>query len=147
MEKSLLSERSVRVKAAFASKDDAIRACGELLLEAGHVEPGYVEAMLERDSLSTTYVGNGVAVPHGTKDSKRFIRSTGLAVIQVPDGVDFLKGNTARLLVGLAALGDEHMDILTEIAMICADDARLAMLLSAETPERILAIIAGTAEG
>ncbi len=142
MDCSLLPEQSIVVGAVFADKDQAIRACGEMLAKAGHVEPDYIEAMVERDNLSTTYVGNGVAVPHGTRDSRRFVKSTGLALIQVPGGVDFGNGNVARLLVGLAAKGEEHMDLLSEIAMICADDEQLSRLLSARTSPEILDVIA-----
>ncbi len=146
MDSSMLSERTIRVNAAFSGKEEAIRACGRLLADAGHIEEEYIDLMVERDRLSTVYVGNGVAVPHGTKASGRFVRSTGIAVVQVPAGVDFGGGNVARILVGLAARGEEHMDILTEIAEICADDGRLAGLLEAATPRDLLEVIA-PAEG
>jgi PTS system mannitol-specific IIA component len=143
MDDRMLSEATVRVGAAFADKDEAIRACGELLRAAGHVGPEYIEKMVERDNLSTTYVGSGVAVPHGTKAGIAFVKSTGLAVVQVPAGVDFGKGNIAYLLVAIAAKGDEHIDILTEIASICADDERLEGLLKAGTARDLLALIGG----
>lgn len=143
MNLSMLSEKTIRVNAAFATKDEAIRACGRLLLEAGHIEPEYIDRMVERDTLSTTYVGSGVAMPHGTKDSRQFIKSTGIAIIQVPGGVDFGRGNIARLLVGLAAIGDEHMDILTEIALVCADEERLQAATGARTPAELLTVILG----
>ncbi len=141
MDSTMLSEATVRVAASFPDKDEAIRACGELLVKAGHVSPAYVEKMLERDRLSTTYVGSGVAVPHGTKDAIPFVASTGLAVIQVPGGVDFGRGNVAYLLVGIAAKGNEHMDLLTEIASICADDDRLAALIAAKSAAEVIALI------
>lgn len=144
MNLSQLSANSIRIGADFADKNEAIRACGQVLLDAGHIEPGYIERMIERDNLSTTYIGNGIAIPHGTKDARQFIKSTGIAIIQVPRGVDFGGGNRAQILVGLAALGDEHMDILTEIAMVCSDDTSLEALINADSPDRILAIIAGS---
>ena len=98
--------------------------------------------MAERDAASTVYVGNGVAVPHGTKASAVHIRRTGLAVVQAPGGVDFGKDRVARLLVAVAALGDEHMDLLAEIAELCADDDALARLLAARTPEELHALLA-----
>jgi PTS system mannitol-specific IIA component len=143
MDSRMLSEDTVRVAASFADKDEAIRACGDLLVKAGHVKPAYVDKMVERDRLSTTYVGSGVAVPHGTKDGIALVSSTGLAVIQVPSGVDFGRGNMAYLLVGIAAKGNEHMDLLTEIASICADDDRLAALLAAGSAAEIIALIGG----
>ena len=147
MNLSLLSEKTIRVNAVFANKEEAMRACGQLLLDAGHIEEAYIDKMIERDKVSTVYVGNGVAVPHGTKDARQFIKTTGMAIIQVPAGVDFGRGNIARILVGLAAVGDEHMDLLTEIAMICADDDRLATLLAARDAKTILDVIAGEGVG
>lgn len=143
MDSSMLSERTIRVNASFKDMEAAIRACGRLLEEAGHVEEGYIDLMVERNRLSTVYVGNGVAVPHGTKASGRFVKTTGLAIVQAPAGVDFGGGNVARLLVAIAAKGDEHMDILTEIAEICADDDRLGRLLSAKTAAALFEALAG----
>lgn len=143
MDTKMLSEATVRVGASYASKDEAIRACGEVLRAAGHIQSEYIDKMVERDNLSTTYVGSGVAVPHGTKAALAFVKSTGLAVIQVPAGVDFGKGNIAYLLVGIAAKGDEHIDLLTEIAGICADDDRLAGLLKATSAREIIDLISG----
>jgi len=139
---SLLSERCIVVGAVFADSLQAIRACGKLLAEAGYVQPDYIDAMIERERVSTTYIGNGVAVPHGTITSRRFINSTGLALIQVPGGVDFGNGNIARLLVGLAAKDDDHIDLLADIAVICADDERLGGLLSAGSASEMLDVIA-----
>ncbi|MBN1243450.1 MAG: PTS sugar transporter subunit IIA [Spirochaetales bacterium] len=141
MNESLLPVGSCRVGAAFPDRAAAIRACGRLLVESGNVDEPYVEAMVERDAASTVYVGNGVAVPHGTKASTAHIRRTGLAVVQVPDGVDFGKDRVARLLVAVAALGDEHMDLLAEIAELCADDDALARLLAAKSPAELHALL------
>jgi mannitol PTS system EIIA component len=143
MNKALLSEKTICLNASFATKELAIRACGELLLEAGYITAPYIDAMIERDALSTVYVGNGVAVPHGTKASTVHIMKTGLALVQVPDGVDFGKGRIARLLIAVAAKGDEHIDLLTEIAQVCVDDAELAKLIGAKTSEEVLATISG----
>lgn len=142
MDKALLSEKTIRVNASFPTKDAAIRACGELLLSAGLIQPQYIDAMVARDELSTTYVGNGVAVPHGTEASKPFVKRTGLAIVQVPDGVDFGKGRIARLLIAVAAAGNEHIELLTDIAQICVNDDALGRLLNAKTPAELLKTIA-----
>ena len=141
MNATLLSERAIRINASFSSKEEAIRACGRILVEEGFVEEGYIDLMVERDRTSTVYVGNGVAVPHGTKASQKFVRSTGLAIVQVPGGVDFGGGNVARLLIALAARGDEHIDLLTEIAETCADDEHLERLVAASSPKEIIAVL------
>lgn len=114
---------------------------GELLLKTGYIEPGYVDAMVQRDSISTTYVGNGVAVPHGTEAAKPLVKKTGLAIIQVPGGVDFGKGRIAKLLIAVAAQGNEHIDLLTNIAQICIDDAKLNKMLKAQSTKEIMDVI------
>ncbi|AEJ20365.1 PTS sugar transporter subunit IIA [Gracilinema caldarium] len=141
MYEAMLSENNIRLNACFTSKDEAIRACGELLLKTGYIEPGYVDAMVQRDSISTTYVGNGVAVPHGTEAAKPLVKKTGLAIIQVPGGVDFGKGRIAKLLIAVAAQGNEHIDLLTNIAQICIDDAKLNKMLKAQSTKEIMDVI------
>lgn len=135
---TLLDSRTIRLAAHYSNKEEAIRDVGRILVEAGKVGPEYIEKMIEREGLATTYVGNSVAVPHGTKDSLAFIRETGLAVVQVPAGVDFGGGNRARLLVGIAAKGDEHLDLLTAIASVCSDDEKLERLIHAPDVEAVL---------
>lgn len=135
---ALLDSQTIRLGAHYPNKSEAIRDVGRLLCEAGKVSPEYIEKMLEREALATTYVGNGVAIPHGTKESLALVRETGLAVVQVPEGVDFGGGNRARLLVGIAAQGSEHLDLLTTIASVCADDARLERLIAAPDADAVL---------
>lgn len=135
----LLDSKTIRLGARYQNKAEAIRDVGRLLHEAGKVGPEYIEKMIEREALATTYVGNGVAVPHGTKDSLGFVKETGLAVVVVPQGVDFGGGNVARLLVGIAARGNEHLDLLTNIASVCSDDERLERIIQAKDVATILA--------
>jgi len=135
---ALLDSQTIRLGARYSDKAEAIRDVGRLLHAAGKVGPEYIEKMIEREALATTYVGNGVAVPHGTKDSIPFVKETGLAVVQVPEGVDFGNGNRARLLVGIAAKGNEHLDLLTAIATICADDDALERLIAAPDAASVL---------
>ena len=135
---ALLDSKTIRLGAHYQDKSEAIRDVGRILFEAGKVGAEYIEKMIDREALATTYVGNGVAVPHGTKDSLVYVKSTGLAVVQVPDGVDFGNGNRARLLVGIAAKGDEHLDLLTSIASVCSDDERLERLIHAPDAAAVL---------
>ncbi len=142
---ALLDSSTIRLGARYQDKTEAIRDVGRILFEAGIIGAEYIDKMVEREALATTYVGNGVAVPHGTKDSIVFVKKTGLAVVQVPDGVDFGNGNRARLLVGIAAKGNEHLDLLTAIASVCADDERLERLIAARDAKAVLEELA--AEG
>ena len=112
----VLERRSVMVGLKSESKEEAISRAGRCLVESGYVKEAYVNGMLEREQLTTTYIGSSVAIPHGTNEAKSYVNQTGLVILQYPDGVDFGGGNTAHLVIGIAALGDEHMMILSNIA-------------------------------
>ncbi len=101
--------------------DEAIEHAGGLLVNRNSVTPPYVEGMKQRERVVSTYLGNGVALPHGVNESKDFIRSTGIVVAQYPDGVDWGPG-TAHLVVGLAAVGDDHVRVLSQLAEILQDE-------------------------
>ncbi|WP_424767848.1 PTS sugar transporter subunit IIA [Paenibacillus sp. sgz302251] len=137
---SILSTDKVKLNAAVKDKNEAIRMAGQLLVNAGHVEPSYVESMIERESSLSTYMGEGLAIPHGTSESKGSIKSTGLSIVQLPEGVDFGDGNIAHLVIGIAAVGDDHLDILTNVAMICSDEDSMELILKASSPEEIIQI-------
>lgn len=138
--KNILTAEKIMLNAKVANKEEAIRLTGELLVSAGHVTAAYVEKMQEREQLATTYIGSGVAIPHGTNESKQEITSTGISIVQVPDGVDFGEGNTAYLLVGIAAVGDEHLEVLSTIAIICSEEENVKRVVEATTAEEIIAL-------
>jgi PTS system mannitol-specific IIA component len=140
MATKVLSAEKIILNAKVVDKTEAIRLAGELLVKAGHVTAGYVDKMLEREELLTTYIGSGVAIPHGTNESKQEIRSTGISVVQIPGGVDFGEGNTAYLLIGIAAVGDEHLELLSNIAVICSDEENVNRVIQAKTAEEIIAL-------
>jgi mannitol PTS system EIIA component len=142
MNPAILSEDKIRLRVTYATKWEAIDAAGALLVGAGHVEAGYPAFMAARERVGTTYIGNGVAIPHGTREAKALVRSAGISVLQIPAGVDFGGGNTARLVLGLAAADSSHLDLLTHIATVCADDAQLERLVAATTASQIVAILA-----
>lgn len=136
----ILTKEKIMLQAKPRDKQEAIRLAGELLVKAGHVTEEYVAKMQEREELATTYIGSGVAIPHGTNESKQEIKSTGISVVQVPDGVDFGEGNTAYLLFGIAAVGDEHLEVLSEIAIICSEEENVKQAAQAKTADEILAL-------
>ncbi|HKY48849.1 MAG TPA: HPr family phosphocarrier protein [Acidimicrobiia bacterium] len=104
-----------------ASKGEAIDFVGRELVRRGIVRPGYVEAMQAREQTVSTYLGNGVALPHGTFESKDEINGTAIIVAQFPDGIDW-GGERAHLVIGLAAVGDEHVQVLSHIADVLQDE-------------------------
>lgn len=136
----ILTPEKIVINAKVADKKEAIQLAGELLVKKGHVAAEYVEKMLDREELLTTFIGNGVAIPHGTEESKRWIQSTGISIVQVTDGVDFGNGNTAYLLIGIAAVGEEHLPLLSNIAIVCSEDENVNRLVMAKTKEEIIDI-------
>lgn len=137
---NILSVDKVKLNATAKDKYEVIRLAGELLVNAGHVEPSYIDSMIEREDSLSTYMGGGLAIPHGTSKSKGFIKSTGLSIVQLPEGVDFGEGNIANLVIGIAAVGDDHLEILTNVGVICSDDDNLERILKASTPEELIEI-------
>ncbi|WP_343119298.1 PTS sugar transporter subunit IIA, partial [Clostridioides difficile] len=97
------------------SKEEAITLAGRKLVENGYVKEEYIPAMLEREKVMTTYMGMGVAIPHGVNEAKKEILSSGIVILQFPNGIDF-DGEKAYLLIGIAGVGDEHLEILSNIA-------------------------------
>jgi len=141
MAQNILSSDKIVLNASVANKREAIELAGKLLVDAGHVAAEYVGKMLEREELLTTYLGNGVAIPHGTNESKQWIKSTGISIVQVPEGVDFGDGNTAYVLIGIAGMGDEHLEILSNIAVVCSEEENVKRLVQATSKEQIIAIL------
>src|SRR5512144_1513496 len=107
-----LDAASVRLGASPATKEEAIRMVAGLLADQGHIEPAYAESMLGREKVANTYLGEGIAIPHGMLKDREMIRSTGIAVVQVPSGVEWNLGEQVRLVVGIAAASDEHLQLL-----------------------------------
>jgi PTS system mannitol-specific IIA component len=137
---SILSTNKVKLNAKPKDKFEAIRMAGQLLVDAGHASAGYIDKMIEREQTLSTFMGNGLAIPHGTQDSKSLILSTGLSIVQIPEGVDFGDGETANLVIGIAAAGNDHLDILTNVAMICSEDENIEQIMQASTPEEMVKI-------
>ena len=118
------------------SKEDAILRAGHLLEASGYVNPGYAESMLEREKIVSTYIGRGLAIPHGTSETKALVRVSGIVILQYPDGVDFGE-EKARLVIGIAGAGDAHLDILAKIASALDDEDVLERLSVTDNPEEI----------
>ena len=114
---AILSTDTVRLNQPTVDKKSAIKSAGELLVEAGYVTPDYVDGMLAREETMSTYIGNGVAIPHGQFENKEAIHKTGISVVQYPEGVlwDEEDDETAYLVVGIAATADEHVGILSNL--------------------------------
>lgn len=139
----LLDESSIILDATATGVDDAIRQAGAALVAAGAVEPDYVDAMLERENTVSTYVGEAVAVPHGTLAAKGAVKRNALVLLRLADPVDW-NGNDVALVIGLAAVGRGHIGLLSRLAAILLDPARAAALRTAtDSTEVYQALSAG----
>ncbi|KAA1428920.1 PTS mannitol transporter subunit IICBA [Nocardioides antri] len=137
---TLLAPESVVLDPAFGSRDDAITTAGELLVAAGAVDASYVAAMHAREKSVSTFMGNGLALPHGTNDAKSSIRRTAVSFVRFPEGIDW-NGKEVRFVVGVAAAGDDHLKLLARIAEIFLDKEQVARLEAASSPDEVVAVL------
>jgi PTS system mannitol-specific IIC component len=135
--KDVLVRDSIKLNQPSVTKEEAIRRAGELLVERGAVEPAYVDAMLEREKLVSTYMGMGIAIPHGTAQAKGTVKKTAITMLQYPEGVDF-GDEKAQLVFGIAGIGDEHLDLLGKISMALDDEATLEKMKTTDDVDWIL---------
>ena len=143
-----LATSLIRLGATPRDKNEAIRQVAALLAENGKVAPEYVEGMFAREAQENTYLGNGVAIPHGTPQSRHLIKETAIAVLQVPGGIDWEdgEGEPAYLIVGIAASDNEHLAVLKRLSTVVGDEEvaeRLAKTTDAEDIRRALSDVAG----
>ena len=136
----LLDAESIVLDGGAADRDDAITRAGELLVAAGAVEPAYVDAMHEREQSVSTAMGNLLAIPHGTNEAKSSVRQTAISFVRYPQGIDW-NGREVKFVVGIAALGNEHLQLLRRIAEVFTDDAQVQRLESATSPDDVLAVL------
>ena len=137
----LLAPASIRLDARAADRDDAIRQAGAALVEAGAVDPSYVDAMLERENSVSTFVGEGVAIPHGTLAGKDAVKDDAIVVLRFPDGVDW-DGNPVTVAVGIAAKGNGHIALLSQLATVLLDPEKAAALRGATTADQVYELLA-----
>lgn len=127
----------IKLNQTPVTKEEAIQAAGELLAKLGYVDDSYADAMQEREKLMTTYMGMGVAIPHGTTQAKGTVKKTGIVLLQYPEGVDFGE-EKAQLVFGIAGIGDEHLDLLSKICEMLEDQEVLETLKTTNDTEWVL---------
>ena len=138
-----IDERLVRLQSNAANKQEAIRQAGQLLVDSGYIEAGYVSSMLGREEVANTYLGNGISIPHGLPKDRDLIKQTGIAVVQVPKGVTWNPGETAKLIVGIAAKSDEHIEVLRRLTRVLGDQEQVARLTGTTDPRDIIEALTG----
>jgi mannitol PTS system EIIA component len=122
------------------TRDEAIREAGNLLLKADAVTPEYVEAMQERERSISTYMGSYLAIPHGTNDSKQAIRHSAVSLVRYESPIDWA-GNEVRIVVGIAGVDNEHLGILSTIAVIFSDEDEAQKMLDATTVDELYQLL------
>ncbi len=136
----IFNENNIILNASVKTKEEAIEMAGKLLFKNGYVKEDYIDGMLRRESLVSTYIGMGVAIPHGENDVKSSIIKSGITFIQLRDGVCFGE-DMAYLIVGIAGVGDDHIKILSNLAEIIGDEENLKRLKESNSKKEILDII------
>ncbi|WP_075280268.1 PTS mannitol transporter subunit IICBA [Thermophilibacter provencensis] len=140
---SLAIERAdVRLGVPSVGREQCIRDSGALLVQRGCVSEPYVDAMVERDRLTSVYIGMGIAIPHGTNDAKEAVEKTGVVLQQYPDGVDF-DGEKAYLVFGIAGKGEEHLEVLANICRILEDESVLERMKTTDDVDWVVDVLSG----
>ncbi|MFT3861879.1 PTS sugar transporter subunit IIA [Micropruina sp.] len=128
--------RAIELNGTAAGKEDAIREAGGLLVAVGAVEESYIESMFERERSVSTYMGNLLAIPHGTNEALRTIQASTISVVRYPDGIEW-NGNPVKFVIGIAANRGQHLELLGRIAEVFLDVSKVELLEQAATPEQV----------
>ncbi|MCX2943623.1 fused PTS fructose transporter subunit IIA/HPr protein [Rahnella perminowiae] len=138
-----LSQQDIHLGAAASDKQDAIRQVAAALTQAGRVSEGYVDGMLARELQTSTYLGNGIAIPHGTTDTRDLVLDTGVQVFQFPQGITWGEGQTAYVVIGIAARSDEHLGLLRQLTHVLSDDSVADRLAKTDSAEELRSLLMG----
>ena len=140
----LLKENILLNQKSLPSKEDVIRAIGKILIDSGYVNENYIEGMLKREESFPTNLGNGIAIPHGVLEVKKEIKNSGIAVMVFPDGV-LWNNELVKLVVGIAGAEEEHLDILSNIALNLSTPEAVETLVDKNSVDYIYDIFMGNA--
>ncbi|WP_182018569.1 fused PTS fructose transporter subunit IIA/HPr protein [Vibrio diabolicus] len=138
-----LNKNDITLSQSATDKFEAIKSIAQSLTDKGLVEQGYVEGMLNRENQNSTFLGNGIAIPHGTTDTRSMVKTTGVAVHHFPQGVDWGDGNTVFVAIGIAAKSDEHLGILKQLTKVLGADGVEERLRNAKNEDEIIALLHG----
>ena len=138
-----LSESNIHLNANAADKQQAIEMAASALVQADNVENGYLQGMLAREQQTSTFLGNGIAIPHGTLDTRSMVKKTGVQVFQFPQGIEWGEGNIAYVMIGIAARSDEHLSLLRQLTHVLSDEDTAAKLAKITDVAEFRAILMG----
>jgi mannitol PTS system EIIA component len=138
----VLQESQIRINDAdtATTKSEAMKEAADILVEAGAVTTDYLPAMIEREKSVSTYMGNFLAIPHGTNEAKDAIKASALSFVRYDTAIDW-DGNPVRFVVGIAGVNNEHLDILSKIAIVFSDEDQVQALTEAPDAAAIMAIL------
>jgi mannitol/fructose-specific phosphotransferase system IIA component len=134
---AVLVPECIRIGLKSVTKDEAIEMAGQLLVDSGYVRPEYIGAMKERETVLSTYIGDGVAIPHGVGTSRDQIIHSGICILQFPEGIEYTQGEKAYLVVGIAGKDNQHLKILSNLAEFIQEGDTLQQLFTTTDTERI----------
>jgi PTS system mannitol-specific IIA component len=138
--REIVTRELILASGAATTRDDAIREAGNLLVKADAVTPAYVDAMAERERSISTYMGNYLAIPHGTNEAKEAITHSAVSLVRYANPIDW-DGNEVRIVVGIAGVDDEHLGILSKIAIIFSDEDEARKMTNATTVDELYQLL------
>ena len=131
----ILETKNIFINQKSGEKEDVIRRIGDIFSSQGYTNEYYTQAMLDKEKVFNTYIGNEIAIPHGIEEAKKHIKKTGLVLMTFPEGQDWGAAEKVKVVIGIAAVGDEHLEVLQKIAMTFSDKAGLDNLLTLSEEE------------
>ncbi len=138
-----LNERNIVLGGQASGKIEAIELVGNILVREGFIAPEYIESMKRRESVANTFLGNGISIPHGLPENRDKINKTGIAVLQIPEGVTWNSGEIVHLVVGIAAKSDEHIEVLTNLTSVLDDSETATKLAKTKDVTEIIDALKG----
>ncbi|GAA1452485.1 PTS mannitol transporter subunit IICBA [Nesterenkonia lacusekhoensis] len=142
----ILTLSQVRIHSGSATQEEALAEAAQILVDSGAVTEDYLQAMKDREATVSTFMGNGLAIPHGTNDAKDAVKASALSVVRYDGGVDWA-GDQADFVIGIAGVGDEHLEILSRIAVLFAEENEVAQLRAASSEEELLQMLSAVNDG
>ncbi|PCF47114.1 PTS sugar transporter subunit IIA [Staphylococcus delphini] len=133
---NLLTDENILLNQSISTQEEAIEKAGQLLVDSGVVKAGYVQAMKDREQIVSTFMGNALAIPHGTDEAKNEVIASGLSLLQIPEGLDW-NGEEVKVVIGIAGKDGEHLDLLSQIAITFSEEENVDKIVNATSPQAI----------
>lgn len=133
---NLLRDENILLNQSISTQEEAIEKAGQLLVDSGVVKAGYVQAMKDREQIVSTFMGNALAIPHGTDEAKNEVIASGLSLLQIPEGL-LWNGEEVKVVIGIAGKDGEHLDLLSQIAMTFSEEENIHKIVNLASPQAI----------